>query len=174
MDKINLTRKVSDGGYKLLASQGAKISHDDLLHVARSRGIIRPSTSSMEALSIISDLISDSLKDREDEIVRKASKFLSCFAQDASWATSTPESHFSVPFNHHDQTQGPKKPDGATPETVFLRQRFHNLRVEFRISNTGYEIRDALAQHGAKGQPLLLNSTWNLFLRAGKGASTAS
>ena len=107
----------------------------------------------------------------------------------ATWETSTPQSFkvkvpsipkldASLPFNHHEQTQAPKEPaaEGATPETVFLRQRFHNLRIESRVENTAYEIRDALVQQqrGKKGEPYILKSSWNLFLRPGKGATSSS
>ncbi len=81
-------------------------------------------------------------------------------------------------FNRHEQAQTlPQLPlsqeqVGYTPETVFLRQRFHHLRIEFRIENTARDIRDALLQK--KEEPYVLKSSWNLFLGPGKGSASIS
>ena len=113
----------------------------------------------------------------------------------ATWATSTPSQSFNlnVPFipkfgwfsflttfkfKRHEHAQTPpqlplsQEQIGSTPETVFLRQRFHQLRIEFRIENTARDIRDALLQK--KEGPYVLKSSWNLFLRPGKGPASAS
>ena len=54
-----------ENGNTLLCIRGntTKISHEDIRRVTNSRGAVTSSTSSMEALSIVSDLVNDSLSE---------------------------------------------------------------------------------------------------------------
>jgi len=195
MDQINLIGNIgniSADGYKLLKGAAThavyshengrillcknggtlEISDDDLKRISALRGVVSPTSSPIEVSTIIHDLLVDSLLPTTEyndiEIARRAPVFLSAFdaITSASWRTTTPSSKALpsvVDPGEHAENSGNAF---VSPATVYLLQRFPNLRFEWNIDHTGHELK-ALCNSAS---PFTIKTPWSAYLRAGYGA----
>ncbi|KAF9516508.1 hypothetical protein BS47DRAFT_669125 [Hydnum rufescens UP504] len=144
-----------------------EISDSDLERISASRGIISETSSPTEVSTTIHDLLVDSLlpvSEYDDaEISRRAPIFLSAFDATAAWRTITPSSKI------REQTESAEGVS-VSPATVYLRQRFPNLRFEWELELTGRELK-TLCNSAA---PFTIRTAWSAYLCAGYGAVNAS
>jgi hypothetical protein len=132
-------------------------------------------------------------EDNETEIQRRAPIFLSAFESTAGnasctlcatqliisslpvltaalWRTTTPSSKaLPLVVNSREHTEN-SEDTFVSPATVYLRQRFPNLRFEWNLEHTGHELK-ALCDSAS---PFTIKTPWSACLRAGHGAVNAS
>lgn len=67
---------------------------------------------------------------------------------------------------------GGEEDPSLTVATVFLEQRFPQLRFEWKIEHPAYELEDRLCDATPGREPFVMRTSWSAYLRAGEGASS--